>query len=138
MQTSNAQSHIIFTACSTLLVRGCRLYYKMRLQIELLTIMFLHQLIFPLLQYAAWVYFYTVSVAFSVWGCLKKRVVVPKPPEEEELNQLLLISASQAAEMIRKREVSSCILQPRTYKLSWIVLTFSHTSALYLWTLLPF
>jgi hypothetical protein len=68
--------------------------------------MFYEFVVLPLLSYASFFYFTSVHTLFVVWNSLKGRVVVPKP-NEDDLNQLLLISACQAAEMIRTREIRS-------------------------------
>jgi len=68
--------------------------------------MTLYDLMLPLLVYASWFYFKFVHILFTVWNCVKNRVSVPKPTDED-LNQLLSISATQAAEAIRTREIRS-------------------------------
>lgn len=61
----------------------------------------------PILGIFNIVYFNTVHFLFWIFNYLfKEKVIVPRPVQDE-LNQLLMISATQAAEMIRKREITS-------------------------------
>ncbi|KAI6241293.1 Amidase domain-containing protein [Aphelenchoides fujianensis] len=62
------------------------------------------RLVVPLLHVVLQFYFNVVHTLFSVWNHFKKRTIVPKPIDDEH-NQLLQISAVQAAELIRSRKV---------------------------------
>ncbi|KAI6207733.1 DNA RNA helicase domain containing protein [Aphelenchoides besseyi] len=63
-------------------------------------------LVISILRFVLRIYFYVSHQAFTLWNKTKKRVIVPKPIDDD-LSRLLLISAQQAAELIRSREISS-------------------------------
>jgi len=62
-------------------------------------------LIITLLHLSVSLYFWAVSFVFRLWNFLYKRRIVDKAA-----NEVLLISAGEAAAMIRRGEVINCLL----------------------------
>jgi hypothetical protein len=62
-------------------------------------------------EYLSYFYFKFVHFGFVICNAPFNDAFIPKP-NDEDLDQLLLISASQAAEMIRTREARSYLYKP--------------------------